>query len=277
MADLRAITVLLAALAAAAGPVRAQMRADQTPPELEGVGIEERLGNRIDLSLEFIGEDGYPHALREYFAAGRPVILNLVYYSCPMLCTLVLNGQTEALRKIPQTAGKEFDIVTVSIDPTENYKMAAAKKAVYMASYERETKGWHFLADYQNNVARLAEQVGFRYRWDDRTKQYAHAAAIMVLSPDGMVSRYLYGVRFRPLDLRLALAEAASGKTGVSDRILLYCFHYDPAARSYTLVAMNIMRAGGALALLALVFVLYRFWRRERLSASTHTNMVTAK
>ena len=277
MADLRAITVLLAALAAAAGPVRAQMRADQTPPELEGVGIEERLGNRIDLSLEFIGEDGYPHALREYFAAGRPVILNLVYYSCPMLCTLVLNGQTEALRQIPQTAGKEFELVTVSIDPTENYKMAAAKKAVYMASYERETKGWHFLADYRNNVARLAEQVGFRYRWDDRTKQYAHAAAIMVLSPDGMVSRYLYGVRFRPLDLRLALAEAASGKTGVSDRILLYCFHYDPAARSYTLVAMNIMRAGGALALLALVFVLYRFWRRERLSASTHTNMVTAK
>ncbi|MCS7044687.1 MAG: SCO family protein [Bryobacteraceae bacterium] len=272
----RALPALLAALAAAA-PVCAQLPAHQTPPELQGVGIEEKLGARIDLSLEFIGEDGYPHALREYFSSGRPVILNLVYYSCPMLCSLVLNGQTEALRAIPQTAGREFEIVTVSIDPTENYRLAAAKRQAYLASYERSDRGWHFLADYRNNVARLAEQVGFRYRWDDRTKQYAHAAAIMVLSPDGMVSRYLYGVRFRPLDLRLALAEAAEGRTGVTEKILLYCFHYDPAARSYTLVAMNIMRAGGALALLVLGFALYRLWRRERLQAATHRNMVTAK
>jgi len=251
--------------------------AHETPRELEGVGIEEKLGQKIDLSLQFIGEDGYPHALREYFSSGKPVILNLVYYSCPMLCTLVLNGQTEALREIPQTAGKDFEIVTVSIDPTDNYKLAQAKRAAYLESYERSKQGWHFLADYQNNVARLAEQVGFRYRWDDRTKQYAHAAAIMVLSPDGMVSRYLYGVRFKPFDVRLALAEAASGKTGISDKILLYCFHYDPAARSYTVVAMNIMRAGGALALLVLGFALARFWRRERLRASTRTGMVTAK
>jgi protein SCO1/2 len=273
----RALPALLAALAAATAPVRAQLPAHETPRELEGVGIDERLGQKIDLSLEFIGEDGYPHALREYFASGKPVILNLVYYSCPMLCTLVLNGQTEALRQIPQTAGKDFEIVTVSIDPTDNYKLAQSKRAAYLEAYERSREGWHFLADYQNNVARLAGQVGFRYRWDDRTKQYAHAAAIMVLSPDGMVSRYLYGVRFKPFDLRLALAEAASGKTGVSDKILLYCFHYDPAARSYTLVAMNIMRAGGALALLALGFALARLWRRERLRASTRTEMVTAK
>lgn len=272
----RALPVLLAALAAAA-PVCAQLPAHQTPPELQGVGIDEKLGQKIDLSLEFIGEDGYPHALREYFSSGRPVILNLVYYSCPMLCSLVLNGQTEALRAIPQTAGKEFEIVTVSIDPTENYRLAAAKRQAYLASYERSDHGWHFLADYQNHAARLAEQVGFRYRWDDRTKQYAHAAAIMVLSPAGMVSRYLYGVRFRPLDLRLALAEAAEGRTGVTDRILLYCFHYDPAARSYTMVAMNLMRAGGLLALLALGFALFRLWRRERLMASTHRSMVTAK
>jgi len=272
----RTLPVLLAALAAAAA-LWAQLPANQTPPELQGVGIEEKLGQRIDLSLEFIGEDGYPHALREYFSRGRPVILNLVYYSCPMLCSLVLNGQVEALRAIPQTAGHEFEIVTVSIDPTEGYKLASSKKAAYLASYERSNQGWHFLADYQNNVAKLAEQVGFRYRWDDRTKQYAHAAAIMVLAPDGMVSRYLYGVRFRPLDLRLALAEAAEGRTGVTDRLLLYCFHYDPAARSYTLVAMNIMRAGGALALVVLGLALYRFWRRERMAASTHRNMVTAK
>jgi protein SCO1/2 len=268
---------LLALTAALAAPVRAQLPAHETPRELEGVGIEEKLGQKIDLSLEFIGEDGYPHALREYFSHGKPVILNLVYYSCPMLCTLVLNGQTEALRAIPQTAGKDFEIVTVSIDPTDNYKLAQAKRAAYLESYERSREGWHFLADYQNNVSRLAGQVGFRYRWDDRTKQYAHAAAIMVLSPDGMVSRYLYGVRFKPFDLRLALGEAASGKTGISDKILLYCFHYDPAARSYTLVAMNIMRAGGVLALLVLGFVLVRLWRRERLRAANRTEMVTAK
>jgi protein SCO1/2 len=272
----RTLPALLAVLAAAA-PVRAQLPSHETPRELEGVGIDEKLGQKIDLSLQFVGEDGYPHALSEYFASGKPVILNLVYYSCPMLCTLVLNGQTEALRQIPQTAGKDFEIVTVSIDPTENYRLAQSKRALYLESYERTKQGWHFLADYQGNVARLAGQVGFRYRWDDRSKQYAHAAAIMVLSPDGMVSRYLYGVRFKPFDLRLALAEAASGKTGLSDKILLYCFHYDPAARSYTLVAMNIMRAGGALAVLVLGVMLFRFWRRERLRAATRTEMVTAK
>lgn len=277
MSPLRALPVLFAALAVAAAPVRAQLPAHETPRELEGVGIDEKLGQRIDLSLQFIGEDGSPHALREYFSSGKPVILNLVYYSCPMLCTLVLNGQTEALRQIPQTAGKDFEIVTVSIDPTDNYKLAQSKRAAYLESYERSREGWHFLADYQNNVARLADQVGFRYRWDERTRQYAHAAAIMVLSPEGMVSRYLYGVRFKPFDVRLALAEAASGKTGISDRILLYCFHYDPAARSYTLVAMNIMRGGGVLALLLLGFALFRLWRRERLRASTRTEMVTAK
>lgn len=271
------LPALLSALLAAMAPVCAQLPAHQTPRELEGVGIEERLGHKIDLSLEFIGEDGYPHPLGEYFSSGKPVILNLVYYSCPMLCTLVLNGQTEALREIPQTVGKDFEIVTISIDPTENYKLALSKKVAYLASYERSKDGWHFLADYRNNVARLAEQVGFRYRWDDRSKQYAHAAAIMILSPDGMVSRYLYGVRFKPFDLRLALAEAAGGKTGVSDRILLYCFHYDPAARSYALVAMNVMRAGGVLALLVLGFALFRLWRRERLRASARTRMVTAK
>lgn len=277
MRPLRALPALFAALAAATVPVCAQLPAHETPRELEGVGIDEKLGQKIDLSLHFIGEDGYPHALREYFSSGKPVILNLVYYSCPMLCTLVLNGQTEALRGIPHTAGQDFEIVTVSIDPTDNYKLAQAKRAAYLESYERSKQGWHFLADYQNNAARLADQVGFRYRWDDRTKQYAHAAAILVLSPDGMVSRYLYGVRFKPLDLRLALAEAASGRTGISDKILLYCFHYDPAARSYTLVAMNIMRAGGALAVLVLGFALARFWRRERRRASTRTEMVTAK
>jgi protein SCO1 len=251
---------------------------DMRPPqELSGVDITEHLGDRIDLGLTFIAEDGYPHALREYFQKGRPVILNLVYYTCPMLCNLVLNGQTDAMRQMPWTAGKEYEVVTISIDPTENYGLAKNKKAVYLASYERETSGWHFLTDQDGNVTKLAKQIGFGYRLDPNTGQYAHAAGIFVLSPEGMISRYLYGVRFKPLDLRLALTEAAGEKSGVSDRILLYCFHYDPVSKSYVPFARNFMRFGGVLALLILGFVLYRLWRRERASSYANRSMVTAK
>ncbi|MBI5083389.1 MAG: SCO family protein [Acidobacteria bacterium] len=264
-------------VAAAALTLCAQVADMRTPEELQGVAITEHLGERVDLNLSFIAEDGYPHKLAEYFSKGRPVILNLVYYTCPMLCNLVLNGQTDAMRQLPWTAGNEFEVVTISIDPTENYGLAKNKKAVYLSSYDRETSGWHFLTDHEGNVAKLARQVGFGYKLDPKTGQYAHAAAIFVLSPDGMVSRYLYGVRFKPLDLRLALTEAAGGKFGLSERILLYCFHYDPASKSYVPFARNFMRFGGVLAMLALGFVLYRLWRRERLNSRANRLMVTAK
>lgn len=235
------------------------------PPELEGVGIEERLGARVDLDLTFVAENGYPVALREFFHKGRPVILNLVYYSCPMLCTLVLNGQVNALREIPWTPGSEFEIVTISIDPSETFALARQKKEMYLASYERPAPGWHFLVDHNGNVKKLAEQTGFHYRYDERIGQYAHAAAIMVLTDSGVVSRYLYGIQYRPRDVRLALTEASAGKTGSTlDRVLLFCYHYDPSARSYTLMATRIMRAGGALVVLALGLVLVRLWRQER-------------
>ncbi len=234
------------------------------PPELEGVGVTEQIGRTVDLELQFTEESGYPAPLRRYFHQGRPVILNLVYYSCPMLCNLLLNGQTAALRQIPGSPGADFEIVTVSIDPSETFDLARRKRAVYLESYGRPAPGWHFLADYQGNVKKLAEQVGFRYSYDARTRQYAHAAAVMILTPEGKVSRYLYGVQFKPLDLRLALAEAGRSKTRLSvDRLLLYCFHYDPQARSYVLFATNFMRAGGVLSVLALGTVLYRLWRRE--------------
>jgi len=240
------------------------------PPELEGVGIEERLGARVDLDLTFIAENGYPVPLRQFFHQGRPVILNLVYYSCPMLCTLVLNGQVSALREIPWSPGGEFEIVTISIDPSETFALARQKKEMYLASYERPAPGWHFLVDHRGNVKKLAEQIGFHYRYDERLGQYAHAAAIMVLTDNGVVSRYLYGIQYRPRDLRLALTEASAGKTGSTlDRVLLFCYHYDPSARSYTLVATNIMRAGGALVVLALGIVLVRLWRQERRRSSS--------
>ena len=238
------------------------------PAELEGVGIVEKIGQKIDLDLEFVAENGYPVRLKEYFHKGRPVILNLVYYSCPMLCNLLLNGQTEALREIPGQPGTDFEIVTISIDPTETFDLARQKRAAYVEGYGRPAPGWHFLTDYRGNVKKLAEQVGFHYRYDEQSRQYAHAAAIMLLSPDGVVARYLYGVRFKARDLRLALAEAARGHGTFSvDRLLLFCYHYDPQARSYVLFATNFMRAGAALSVLVLAVVLYRLWRRERHAA----------
>lgn len=239
---------------------------EQRPLELQGVGIDEKLGNKIDLDLQFTAENGYEVPLRRFFASGKPVILNLVYYSCPMLCNLVLNGQTSMLREIAWTPGNEFQIVTISIDPTENFGLAARKKQFQIESYGREVQGgWHFLTDYKGNVKILADQMGFRYRWDDRTQQFAHSAAIMLLTPDGTVSRYLYGIKFNPRDVRLALTEASQGKLGSTvDKLLLFCFHYDSSARSYVLFARNLMRAGGVLIIFVMGFVLTHLWRRER-------------
>lgn len=246
------------------------LRAEQSlPAELEGVGVEEKLGQTVDLNLTFIAENGYPVALRDFFHKGRPVILNLVYYSCPMLCNMVLNGQTTALRELPGTPGRDFEVVTISIDPTETFDLAQRKRAAYLESYGRSTTGWHFLVDRDGNAKKLAEQAGFHYRLDEKTGQYAHAAAIMVLTPEGKLSRYLYGIKFSPRDLRLALAEAAGSKFWFStDRVLLYCFHYDPQARGYVLFATNIMRAGAALTVLILGAMLLRLWRRERMAVA---------
>lgn len=245
--------ILMCALALGAG---------ELPAELEGVGVAEKVGGKIDLDLAFTAENGYPVALREFFNKGRPVILDLVYYSCPMLCNLVLNGQTAGLREIPWTPGNEFEVVTISIDPTETFDLAQRKRAVYLENYGRPAAGWHFLTDRDGNARKLAEQVGFRYRYDETTRQYAHAAAIMILTPDGKVARYLYGIKFSPRDLRLALTEASESKFRFSvDQLLLYCFHYDPQARGYVLFARNFMRAGGVLTMLALGVVLWRMWR----------------
>ncbi len=259
-------------LALAADPVM--------PPQLEGVGVDEKLGQSINLDLEFIGTDGYPHKLRETFAKGKPVILNLVYYTCPMLCNLVMNGQTAVLKEFAWTPGNEIEIVTISIDPTENFELARSKKATYLSSLGKDAPGWHFFVDHQGNAKRLADQIGFRYRFDGKQEQYAHPAVITVLTPQGMVSRYLYGIRFRQMDLRLALAEAAQEKFGISERILLWCYHYDPNQKSYVLFAKNVMKAGGLLTVIALGLILSWLWRMERHRpnrAPVDNNLVTAK
>ena len=257
------LPILAAALAAGAW-------AEQPlPPQLEGVGVTEQLGRNVDLNLTFVGESGRVVKLGDFFHQGRPVILNLVYYSCPMLCNLVLNGQTSAVGKLPWTPGNEFEIVTISIDPSETPELARQKKAAYIEDLGRGGNGWHFLTDHDGHSKQLAEQVGFHYRYDEQIRQYAHQAAIMILTPDGEVSRYLYGIEFKPRDLRLALTEASQGKFSLSlDRLLLFCYHYDPSARSYVLFAASLMRWGGLLIVISLAFMLWRFWRRERVLAS---------
>ncbi|HEV1286706.1 MAG TPA: SCO family protein, partial [Bryobacteraceae bacterium] len=240
------------------------------PAMLEGVGIEEHLGRQIDLNLTFTAENGYPVALSEYFHKGKPVILDLIYYSCPNLCTLVLNGQTAAMRELlPWTPGNEYEVVTISIDPNESFDLARKKKAIYLSSFDHPAPGWHFLCDRDGNAKKLAETVGFKYRWDERTQQFAHAAGIMVLTPEGKAARYLYGATFHPRDLRFSLAEASENRTTMAvQKILLFCYHYDPQAGGYVLFATNIMRGGGILTVLLIGFFLARMIAAERKKAS---------
>lgn len=235
------------------------------PPMLQGVGVDEHLGFPVDLNLTFIAENGYPVKLGDFFHKGRPVILDLIYYECPMLCDLILNGQTDVMRQIPWTPGNEYEVVTISINPQESFDLAQKKKAVYLGSYNRPAPGWHFLADNDGNAKKLAEQIGFHYRYDARQQQFAHAAAIFVLTPEGKISRYLYGTHFRPFDMRFALAEASENRTSMTaERILLFCYHYDPKSNGYVLFAGNFMRAGGALTVLLIGWFLWKMFRMEQ-------------
>jgi len=239
------------------------------PAPLTGVGVDEQVGKSVDLNLEFTNEKGYQQPLKDFFKQGRPVLLNLVYYNCPMLCNLLLNGQVEALGKIPWTPGDKYEVVTISINPAETFNLAAAKKQTYLAGFDNRAAfeaHWHFLTDYAGNSKKLADEIGFHYRWDPRIQNFAHTAAIMFLSPTGKICRYLYGIKFKPLDMRLAFTEASENKFSFSvDRLLLFCYHYDPKANSYAAFAMNFMRAGGVLIVLLLSVFMWRMRRSEKL------------
>jgi protein SCO1/2 len=242
-----------------------QLPIGQQPPALEGVGIDEHLGRIVDLDLKFRNEEGRTVPLKDYFVKDRPVILNLVYYNCPQLCNLILNGQTQVMRQIPWTPGDEYEVVTISIDPSETPELARAKKATHLASYGKPAPGWHFMTDMDNNAKRLAELVGYHYRYDPRQKQFAHPAAIMILTPAGKIARYLYGIRFNPRDVRFALTEASENRTTITvEKILLLCYAYDPKAGGYVLFATNFMKFGGALTALAIAFFIFNLFRWER-------------
>ncbi len=253
---------------------------NSVPLPLRGVGIEEQVGKTVDLALEFTNEKGYQEPLKDFFQPGRPVLLNFVYYNCPMLCNLLLNGQVDVLRKISWTPGDQYEIVTVTINPSETFDLARKKKQTYLAGLEKPEAAahWHFLTDYAGNSKRLADQLGFHYKWDPRQQNYAHTAAIMFLSPSGMVSRYLYGIRFKPLDVRLALTEASQNKWKLSvDQVLLFCYHYDPKAGSYTAFAANVMTGSGVLVLLLMGWGGWRLLRAERKRRVTEQELAVAK
>jgi len=233
------------------------------PRALRNIGVDQKLNTQIPLNLIFRDDSGRELPLSAYFGS-RPVVLALVYYQCPMLCTQVLNGMVMSLRGMSLESGRDFDVVTVSIDPTETPELASKKKAEYLRRYAKGGDGWHFLTGAEPQIKELAGAVGFRYAYDPKTKQYAHASAIMVVTPSGRLSRYFYGIEYPPRDLRLGLVEASENKIGSPvDEVLLYCFHYDPNTGKYSAIVMNIVRLAGVLTLLILLPLLIWLWRAD--------------
>lgn len=239
------------------------------PPTLKKVGIEQKLNAQLPLDAEFKDESGKTVKLGEYFGKGRPVILALVYYECPMLCNEVLNGLTGSLKGISFDAGKDFDVVAISFDARENEKpdLAKNKKASYLARYERKNaeNGWHFLTGTQNEIDKVTGAVGFNYAFDEKTNQFAHAGGIVVATPEGKLSRYLYGIDYAPKDLKFSLMDSAEGKIGnPAEQLYLYCYHYDPSTGKYGLTILSVMRLAALATLGGLGLMLFVFWRRNK-------------
>jgi protein SCO1/2 len=260
-----ASTLLLAASAFGQGMTNGIMSppANVRPPGLKNVGIQQNLNQQIPAELAFTDDLGRPVRLGGYFGK-KPLILNLVYYNCPMLCGEVLSGLEHSLRMMKFDVGNEFDVITVSFDPSETPEMAAKKKAEFLKRYKRAgaEQGWHFLVGNKESVDALTQAAGFEYQYDEKTRQFAHVAAIMVLTPAGKIAQYYYGVEYPPKDLRLGLVEAGQGKIGnLVDQLLLYCYHYDPEAGKYSATILRVLRLAGVATMLCLgtlIFVMIR-------------------
>jgi len=238
--------------------------ANVRPPGLKNVGIEQHLDEQIPPDLSFRDETGKPVRLGDYFGK-KPMILNLVYYNCPMLCGEVLSGLESSLRVLKFDVGKEFDVLTVSFDPRETPDMATKKKAEFLKRYGRPgaAEGWYFLTGPQESIDALTKAAGFQYQYDPKTGQFAHATAIMVLTPDGKIAQYYYGVEYAPKDLRLGLIQASENKIGtLADQVLLYCYHYDPTTGKYGAIISRVLQLSALATILALgifMTVLIRF------------------
>ncbi len=237
------------------------------PADLQRIDIIEHPGDSVPLDLQFTDDRGRAVRLGDYFDRRKPVILIMAYYECPMLCTLVLNGMSDGIRGLGWPPGDKFQMITVSIDPHETWELAAGKKKTYLENLALPAKddGWAFLVGQESQSKGLADAIGFKYFYDEGNKQYAHPAAAFVLTGDARISRYLYGIEFTPRDLKLALMEASEGQIGSTiDKIILYCYHFDPEAGGYVVFAANVMKLGGMATLLILVLFLGFLWMTER-------------
>jgi protein SCO1/2 len=273
-----AFPLLLAAAVLLSQPLFAQVRGPMTggimtppptqrPAGLQFVGIDQHLNAEVPGNIEFRDELGNPVQLSDYFGHGRPVILNLGYYQCPMLCSELLQGLVGSMKALTFDLGKDFDVVTVSFDPRETTEMAAAKKRDIMKRYGRANteQGWHFLTGRADQIEALTKAVGFHFQFDPKTNQYAHAAAIVMLTPDRHISGYFYGVEFSPKDLRLGLVQASQNNIGnVSDQVLLYCYHYDPMTGKYGAVIGNILKLSGLATVLIMGIFMFVMFRADR-------------
>lgn len=243
--------------------------ANGIPEALKKVGIEQKLGEQLPLDTEFKDEEGKLVRLGDYFKKGRPVIVAFVYFECPMLCNQVLNGLTGSLKGISFNAGTEFEVVAISFDAREfdATEVARNKKIGYMERYGRPgtEKGWHFLTGKQESIDQVTSAAGFSYEWDAKTNQFAHAAAVIVVTPDGKLSRYHYGIDYAPRDLKFSLMESGESRVGnAAEQLLLYCYHYDPASGKYGVAILNVIRLGGIATILGMGLMALVFWRRNK-------------
>lgn len=244
-------------------PLKGQ--SNEVPRELQTIDVEEHLGETLPLDVRLKDHEGRDVTLGDYFGKGRPVLLNLVYYECPMLCGLVLNGITKGIRELNYLPGREFDVVTVTIDPEEDTELAAAKRESILGELGRDgaEDGWFFHTAEEAEIKRLADALGFGFEWDEKGQQWAHPAVIFFASPEGKITRYLYGIEYPPFELRMAVLESGEGKIGRTlEKFLLFCFHYDSDSQGYK-VAERARVIGGALTVLVVGGFLASLWRRS--------------
>ena len=258
------VTALLAlALALVVAPA-SHAQINVTPPELRHVGVDEHLDGPLPLDADFRDHTGRPVKLGSLFDGKRPVVLTFAYHTCPVVCSMIANNLAAGLKQIGWTLGKEYDAVTISIDPNESLEKTAAKRAGVLGEYGRSATGWHFLVGDEATIARVAAAAGFQYQYDARQKQWGHPSVAMIVKPDGRMARYLYGLEFAPNDLKLGLLEASEGRSiSTVEKLILYCYHYDPQGGKYVLVAMRVMQLGASAVALVLFAVLGLFWARE--------------